>query len=300
MANKNISLSVFFDHILQAQEQTGKSLSEILAHISQIGVKAVEINLSYLLQHPEILDLLQAADLKISCIYETHNFVKNADEKSNSTRTVPSVADNFSDDFDDDFSDDFAKARLHVDTACKVAAKKILVIPGFLSEKEAQNFSDCKDYQKVAKLMDESPAIQNAKSQMKNLCDYAVQKNVAVTFEDYDFWTSPCSHANQLLWWFKNIPGLKLTFDTGNFLYSKEDVFQAYDLLKPYIAHVHCKDREGDFRCPPVGQGIFADFIAKLIKDLTAQNYPGYFAIEHFDAPDQWKFIEKSVDFLTR
>ena len=85
MANKNISLSVFFDHILQAQEQTGKSLSEILAHISQIGVKAVEINLSYLLQHPETLDLLQASDLKISCIYETHYFVKNADEKSNST-----------------------------------------------------------------------------------------------------------------------------------------------------------------------------------------------------------------------
>ncbi len=292
MANKNILLSVFFDHILQAQGQTGKSLSEILDHISQIGIKAVEINLSYLLQHPETLDLLQVAGLKISCIYETHNFVKNADEKKQAGADATN--------FDNDFDDDFAKARLHVDTACKVGAKKILVIPGFLSEKEAQNFSDCKDYQKVAKLMDESPAIQNAKSQMKNFCDYAAQKNITVTFEDYDFWTSPCSHANQLLWWFKNVTGLKLTFDTGNFLYSKEGVFQAYDLLKPYIVHVHCKDREGDLRCPPVGQGLFADFIAKLIKDLNSQNYPGYFAIEHFDAPDQWKFIEKSVDFLTR
>lgn len=39
---------------------------------------------------------------------------------------------------------------------------------------------------------------------------------------------------------------LKFTLDTGNFAYSDEDAVQAYEVLKDYIVHVHCKDRNVD------------------------------------------------------
>ena len=65
-----MKLSVFYDHILQAKEQSGKSLEELLRGVQAAGIDAVEICLTYLLEHKETLKLLQDADLGISCIYE--------------------------------------------------------------------------------------------------------------------------------------------------------------------------------------------------------------------------------------
>lgn len=49
-----MKLSVFYDHILQAAEQTGKNVPELLAEAKNAGIDAVEINMTYLTfsQHP--------------------------------------------------------------------------------------------------------------------------------------------------------------------------------------------------------------------------------------------------------
>ena len=65
-----IRLSVFFDHILQAEEQTGKHIPELLAEVKKAGISAVEINCTYLLEHPATLEMLETAGLQVSCIYE--------------------------------------------------------------------------------------------------------------------------------------------------------------------------------------------------------------------------------------
>ena len=65
-----MKMSVFFDHILQAKQQTGKSLEELLQGVRQAGIEAVEINLDYLLKEEWVWEALKQADLKISCIYE--------------------------------------------------------------------------------------------------------------------------------------------------------------------------------------------------------------------------------------
>jgi len=121
----------------------------------------------------------------------------------------------------------------------------------------------------------------------------------------------------QLFWFFQNVPGLKFTFDMGNFAFSNENAEVAYDFLKNYIVHVHCKDRglekiksknfeeeifEEKFRnnkglaASPFGSGYIP--IEKLVKKILACGYDGYFAIEHFDAPDQLLFMKKSAEFL--
>ena len=64
-----MKISVFFDHVLQAQEQNGKSLEVLLQSVRDAGIEAVEIRLAYLAEHGEVLDALRQADLKVSCIY---------------------------------------------------------------------------------------------------------------------------------------------------------------------------------------------------------------------------------------
>ena len=66
------------------------------------------------------------------------------------------------------------------------------------------------------------------------------------TLEDFDGPVQPFARMYQLLWFMENVPGLKFTLDTGNFAYSDEDAVQAYEVLKDYIVHVHCKDRNVD------------------------------------------------------
>ena len=66
---------------------------------------------------------------------------------------------------------------------------------------------------------------------------------VEVTLEDFDNAEAPYSRMNELLWFTRNVPGLRCTFDMGNFAFGYENVMDAYELLKNYIVHVHCKDR---------------------------------------------------------
>ena len=105
-----MKISVFFDHILQAIEQTGKSLPEILQGVRESGIEAVEINLKYLMEHEEVLAYLRQADLQISCIYEFYEMDKK---------------------------DESALAGKHLEMAVRVGAPNILVVPGFLSEAAA-------------------------------------------------------------------------------------------------------------------------------------------------------------------
>ena len=41
-----MKLSVFYDHILQAAEQTGKPLTELLDEVKSAGIEGVEINMT--------------------------------------------------------------------------------------------------------------------------------------------------------------------------------------------------------------------------------------------------------------
>ena len=46
-----MKISVFYDHILQAAEQTGKEIPFLLQEAKDSGIDAVEINMTYLNEH---------------------------------------------------------------------------------------------------------------------------------------------------------------------------------------------------------------------------------------------------------
>jgi sugar phosphate isomerase/epimerase len=91
----------------------------------------------------------------------------------------------------------------------------------------------------------------------------------------------------------ENVPGLKWAFDTGNPLlnpdrskpkpWPRQEPWEFYLHLKPFIAHVHVKDavwdgarKEAVYTFPGEGQGQ----VRRILKDLLANGYDGGIAIE--------------------
>ncbi|MBO5176296.1 MAG: sugar phosphate isomerase/epimerase [Lachnospiraceae bacterium] len=268
-----MKLSVFFDHVLQAREQTGKSVEELLAIVRAAGIEAVEINLSYLCEHPEVWDALKEAGLGISCIYEFYDMGR---------------------------CDESEKVRRHVETAVKAGAKRILVVPGFLSGEDSLQM------QKVMPVQENIVGFFENNSEIKRMAEGLVfaakcgaEKDVTVTVEDFDGLDSPLAGMYGIHWFLQQVPELMYTLDTGNFLFYGEKVLDAFELLKERIAHVHCKDRQPETNASvQTGTGYIP--FEEIINKLKAQQYDGFFAIEHFDVDGQEECIQGSAGFLKR
>lgn len=181
--------------------------------------------------------------------------------------------------------EDFSKLKNHIEMSEKVCAKKILIVPPFLEENK--NVFMIEEF-------------------LKKAVEIASSKNITVTLEDFDNEKSPCAKISQLKNFFTKIPGLKCTFDLGNFAFSDENVLDAFDELKDFIFHVHCKDRGYEnginlqnnkgLASVPTGFGYLP--IKELILKILDTGYDDYFAIEHFNAYDQLDYIKKSSEFL--
>lgn len=284
-----IRLSVFFDHILQAEEQTGKHIPELLAEVKKAGISAVEINCTYLLEHPATLEMLETAGLQVSCIYEFY-----ALERGRETE----------------------KARRHIEIARKTKAGKILIVPGFFSV-ETEEFVNCvPDREKVWDYLSHSEKAQRIADGLREIVEMAGSRNIAdtpitVVIEDFDDRNSPIACVSGMQWFAEQVPGLCFTFDTGNFIIHGENIFAAWEELKDKVVHVHCKDRKissdkplqtqknatpGIKECylpAAVGEGCIP--IKELVYKMKEYGYRGYLAIEHFDAADQEAYMQKSA-----
>lgn len=309
-----IRLSVFFDHILQAEEQTGKHIPELLAEVKEEGISAVEINSTYLLEHPETLEMLETAGLQVSCIYEFY-----ALERGRETE----------------------KARRHIEIARKAKAGKILIVPGFFSV-ETEEFVNCvPDREKVWDYLSHSEKALRMAEGLREIVEMAGSRNavkdekitephgiagvkkiadsqsatditpITVVIEDFDDRNSPIACVSGMKWFAEQVPGLCFTFDTGNFIIHGENIFAAWEELKDKVVHVHCKDRKISSDKPlqtqknatpdikecylpaAVGEGCIP--IKELVYKMKEYGYRGYLAIEHFDAADQEAYMQKSA-----
>ncbi|MCM1263421.1 MAG: sugar phosphate isomerase/epimerase [Butyrivibrio sp.] len=267
-----MKISVFFDHILQAAGQSGKPIEKLLQGVYAAGIEAVEIRLEHLLEHEETLKLLKDAGLRISCIYEFYKMENK------------SKAD---------------KINRHIETAVRLNVGKILVVPGFLSQAEADEmWTLAHDYERLSDFFNHNDKAVNMAKGLNDCVRVASNTGVTVTVEDFDDIKSPLSNMYGIKWFLENVPGLRYTLDMGNFIYNGEDVMKAWELLKDKVAHVHCKDRGEGFSSVATGAGNIP--IAELIMKLKANGYDDYLAVEHFDAPNQEQCMRSSSEFLQK
>jgi len=95
-----------------------------------------------------------------------------------------------------------------------------------------------------------------------------------------------------------NSPWLRLTFDTGNWLYTSYSPNQAFDLLKDYVGYVHLKDilyENGNLKHTYPGSGIID--LAGLLNRLQSV-YKGIYTLEFPGADEPLARIEQSLSFL--
>lgn len=230
-----MKISVFYDHILQAAEQTGKSLPELLREAREAGIEAVEINMTYLSEHEETYELLRAADLQVSCVYEFYEME---------------------------------------------------------SRNETESFRECVgDQEKTDEFLNENEKALRMAEGLTEITAMGAEAGIRVVIEDFDDVRSPISCVSGMKWFLGRIPELKVTFDTGNFITHKEDIFTAWQVLRDRVIHVHCKDR--GTQSVAVGDGYLP--MAEILTDILQSGYQGYFAIEHFDAPEQENCIRRSA-----
>lgn len=267
-----MKISVFYEHILEAADQSSMSVVDVCRAAASYGIMGVEIEDKRLTGHEEeIMKTLKQADLEISCIYGFFDF---------------SHKDNVRDGFQ------------MVDLAKRVNSKKIMLIPGFIEGFERISFIYKR---KVERMI----------SALNVITSYAKENGIMVVLEDFDDKIAPYSNISGLKYFIDHVEGLGCAFDTGNFLYSEEDSLEALPVFIHKISHVHCKDRtfqkkEGEipketvkgrkmYSCA-VGSGCIK--MKEILEKIIISGYDDYFAIEHFGSLCQLQDMKESAQWL--
>ena len=131
------------------------------------------------------------------------------------------------------------------------------------------------------------------------------------SLEDFDNAEAPFGTWQELKWYVEQVPGLNISFDTGNFAYFGQDVLEAFGQLAPYVCLVHVKDRKAEGRPgekyteavdgrklypSAVGSGQIP--MAEVIERLKKNGFDGCMTIEHFDSADMLGDMRKSAEWL--
>lgn len=271
-------LSVFYEHITDAVNQTGLSLGEVCAKVKSFGFDAVEMDAQRLLKEWDIImPVLQANEIGVNCIYNFFNFGLT----------------------EDSLAADCAEAQKIVELCVRANCDKILAVGGFLKGDE---------------IVRRSPAYETRRVRMakalQQLVELAAEKNIVVVMENFDSLTAPFSMAEELLWFMENVKGMRCGFDMGNFQYCEQDAVTVLQDFLPYISAVHCKDRgwtdNGSeaketvsgrtMYSVAVGDGDLD--IAGMVKTILDTGYTGVLAAEHFGSKDQLGDMERSAKYL--
>lgn len=186
------------------------------------------------------------------------------------------------------------KAEKLIRFLSRKGVEQLLLIPGFVHEAQSRQ-----------------SAMDEAAKCMKELMYLARSMHVKCSLEDYDNATAPFGTWQELKWYVEQIPELGISFDTGNFAYFGQDALEAYEQLKPYICHVHLKDRkytgrsnekplkalDGQLLYPSaVGSGEMP--IREILTDLKQSGYQGGILIEHFGSADMMADMSASAEWL--
>jgi sugar phosphate isomerase/epimerase len=272
-----MKISIFYCHITEIAEKEGISVSEALRDMKALGIDAVDFDAGDLRAHPEWADEVFAADMKIASIHEFFDIPNHPEQDP----------------------------RCTVDLALKYGVKNVMIIPGFLTEEEMPVYEND---EQVRAEMARSPKIGYIVEAFRRGVEYAKDKGVNITMEPYgDPLHAPFGRVAHFLYYTDMVEGLKMTLDTGNFIYADEDSLDAEARLGHLVTHVHLKDYAVDPDFAPrrflrgkvpatIGGGYIP--VWHILDRLEARGYDGYLTIEEFLLPDQRRAAEESVAFI--
>lgn len=271
--------STFYHHIREAARERGVSMDDMLREVRGWGIRYVELDRDDFAdeaQLQELADRLARCDMQPSSIYGHYHWDHDA--------TLPEKDD------------------LLIRQAKYLGCERIMVIPGFHADMDNQEQCAREQAQMIAGT--------------KCLSELAAQQGLTTTIECFDHAKSPIATIEGMAAFLDAAPELYVTLETGNFIFSGDDILEAHQRFAGRVRHVHLKDRFLPSQAPeaspagdpttaatglvmypcPVGHGHIP--MEKVLDDLKARGYDGIMTIEHFGAASYYEAIRDSITWL--
>lgn len=272
--------SVFHHHIAQAARETGSTMDEMLRTVHSWGIDYAELDRDAVGTQDEAIRALSAqlarCGLAPSSIYGFYSW----QEPGN----VPAEDD------------------LLLHQAQLMNCPRVMIIPGF--------YTDLTDAEKCR--AEKARMIAG----MQQLAAMAAARGLTPTIECFDDARSPIATIEGMAEFLAAVPELMVTLETGNFLFSGDDILAAQQRFAGRIAHVHLKDRflprlspeitpAGDKTIAATGEVMYPCAVGyghipmgTVLAGLKQANYDGILTIEHFGAACYTETIRRSIEWL--
>ncbi len=171
----------------------------------------------------------------------------------------------------DDFEEHFRYFKRTVEVAKKVGTRYIRMFSFYLPENE--DFDTYTDW---------------VVERLEKMVKYAEENDVVLLHEnEKGIYGNVASRCRTL---FERIvsPSFRCAFDFSNFVECDQECLEAYEMLKPYIDHIHIKDNKGAVEVVPAGWGDGK--IPEILSDVYKNGYDGFVSLEPhlftFDVPE--------------
>ncbi len=268
----NNKLSVFYEHIFEASEQSGSTVGKMLEHAVNCGIDGLECDLWRLEDKANVKSLFDNAGVKVSSIY---NFFDFPHEDKNACES---------------------KYRNLLETAAYFGADKVLCVPGFVNDNE--QMSECRKI--VAERLNEMCLSAKEYGVTVTLEDFDDVKSPCCTTDGLLYFMQ---NVNGLKYTF-DTGNFSYCLENADEAYSvlKDYVVhvhlkdRSYNPANANSDNTNGKaDLSGKIMYPSiVCNGVIG--IDKLVEKLISDGYSGRFAIEHFGAVNQAEYMKQSAE----
>jgi len=271
--------STFYHHIREAARERGVSMDDMLREVRSWGIQYVELDRDDFADEAQLRELgdqLARCDMQPSSIYGHYHWDHDA--------AMPTEDD------------------LLIRQAKALDCARIMVIPGFHADMD--NKEQC--VREQARMI----------AGTKRLSEVAAQQGLTTTIECFDHARSPIATIEGMAAFLKAAPELYVTLETGNFLFSGDDILEAHQRFADRIRHVHLKDRflpsqtpeaapSGDVTTATTGLKMYPCAVGHghipmtaVLDRLDKEGYDGIMTIEHFGAASYYDAIHDSITWL--
>jgi sugar phosphate isomerase/epimerase len=191
-----------------------------------------------------------------------------------------------------EFAQGLDQARYYVEMATQMECSQVMLIPGFAANEG-----------------DKRRAAERIAEGLTQIVEHAAERGVFITLEDFPNALAPYRTISEMRWMLETVPGLRLTYDNGNWMLGGDDPLTALKALGRYAINVHLKDWEVDpdqsrmqmpngtwVRGGKHGQGLIDQ--KAVLAELKAQGYGGYMAFEYEGPKDHTLATRQGVAYL--
>ena len=263
-----MNISVFAEHLFEAESQSGLPLDELLRTVRGFGISGAEVDYERLAGNPQLSWLLRENGLEISCVYAFFDFAHR--DESKRVRTVLKTLEN-------------------------CGARLLMAIPGFFAPEDDREIALKRMTEGMAALIEAAESVgikvcledfddRNAPfSTIGGLNGFLERlPELGCAFDTGNFRYSEESETE----------AFRLLRDRIVHLHCKDRSFS------PNRPNEEEKQTVGGKKLYPAAVGTGELPIEPIVKELLRAGYRGWFAIEHFGSADQFNDIKKSAENL--